>query len=72
MKTELNVQPEFYSIFRAYHQGGPLNLDLLPSVVDKQRLKGSYPLICNGRVNLPFFQFKEEVLRESSLVLDRI
>ena len=22
MKTELNVQPEFYSIFRAYHQGG--------------------------------------------------
>ena len=44
MKTELNVKPEFYSIFRAYHQGGPLNLDLLPSVVDKQRLKGSYPL----------------------------
>ena len=22
MKTELNVQPEFFSIFRAYHQGG--------------------------------------------------
>ena len=22
MKTELNVKPEFYSIFRAYHQGG--------------------------------------------------
>lgn len=55
MKTKFNIQPEFYSIFRDYQGGGgPLSLDSLRSVVEKQRFKSKLSFVMVGSICLIF------------------